>query len=359
MPAADALGALDSGAGRSDAGRSASPPRGLRAERAAQPRGPAPGPCWSASCAIRCLLLLLAAAAVSGLTGDPTDAVIIGVIVALSVGLGFVNEYRSEQAVDALHAQIRHTALVVRDGAPQRVDVDRRSCRATSCSCRSATSCRPTCGCSRRPSSSATRRCSPASRCRSTRRADPVAHEQSCALMGTIVREGIGARRGRAHRDADRRSGGSRSGSASDPARPRSRSGCGKFSFLLVRVAGVLTVSIFVINLAAAPAVHRRAAVLARDRDRPHAAAPAGDRDGEPLDRIAAARAQEGAREAAREHRGPRQHHAAVHRQDRHAHRRPHHVRSRRRRRPARRSPRAHLLGLVCNEAVARRRARP
>ena len=33
------------------------------------------------------------------MTGDPSDAVIIGVIVVLSVGLGFVNEYRSEQAV--------------------------------------------------------------------------------------------------------------------------------------------------------------------------------------------------------------------------------------------------------------------
>src|SRR5450432_124177 len=69
------------------------------------------------------LLLLVAAAAVSGFTGDPTDAVIIGVIVALSVGLGFVNEFRSEQAVEALHSQIHHTALVIRDGVPKRVDV--------------------------------------------------------------------------------------------------------------------------------------------------------------------------------------------------------------------------------------------
>jgi P-type Mg2+ transporter len=53
------------------------------------------------------LVLLLCAAAVSGLTGDPTDAVIIAVIVTLSVGLGFVNEYRSARAVAALHADIR------------------------------------------------------------------------------------------------------------------------------------------------------------------------------------------------------------------------------------------------------------
>ena len=60
------------------------------------------------------LVLLLGAAAVSGLTGDPTDAVIIAVIVTLSVGLGFVNEYRSARAVAALHADIRYEALVRR-----------------------------------------------------------------------------------------------------------------------------------------------------------------------------------------------------------------------------------------------------
>ena len=36
--------------------------------------------------------------------GERSDAVIIGVIVALSVGLGFVNEYRAEKAAEALHA---------------------------------------------------------------------------------------------------------------------------------------------------------------------------------------------------------------------------------------------------------------
>jgi hypothetical protein len=54
------------------------------------------------------LVLLLGAAAVSGFTGDPTDAIIITVIVALSVGLGFVNECRSARAVAALHADIRY-----------------------------------------------------------------------------------------------------------------------------------------------------------------------------------------------------------------------------------------------------------
>jgi Mg2+-importing ATPase len=69
------------------------------------------------------LLLLLVAAAVSGLTGDPTDAIIIAVIVALSVGLGFVNEYRAAMAVQQLHERIRRQAVVWRDGNQQNVDV--------------------------------------------------------------------------------------------------------------------------------------------------------------------------------------------------------------------------------------------
>ena len=67
--------------------------------------------------------LLLAAAVASYFVGERSDAVIIGVIVALSVGLGLVNEYRAEKAAEALHSQIHHQALVVRDGHPVGVDV--------------------------------------------------------------------------------------------------------------------------------------------------------------------------------------------------------------------------------------------
>ena len=62
------------------------------------------------------LILLLGAALVSGLTGGGTNALIIAVIVALSVGLGFFNEYRAEVAMAALRAQIRQEAEVRRDG---------------------------------------------------------------------------------------------------------------------------------------------------------------------------------------------------------------------------------------------------
>ncbi len=69
------------------------------------------------------LLLLLGAALVSGLTGSGTNAVIIAVIVALSVGLGFFNEYRAELSMAALRGKIRHDAEVVRDGEPRSIPV--------------------------------------------------------------------------------------------------------------------------------------------------------------------------------------------------------------------------------------------
>ena len=69
------------------------------------------------------LILLLGAALVSGLTGGGTNAVIIAVIVALSVGLGFFNEYRAETAMTALRAKIHHDADVVRGGRARKVPV--------------------------------------------------------------------------------------------------------------------------------------------------------------------------------------------------------------------------------------------
>jgi Mg2+-importing ATPase len=69
------------------------------------------------------LILLAAATVISLVVGQRTDAIIILAIVGLSVGLGFFNEYRSERVVEALHASIRHLALVIRDGNHLRLDV--------------------------------------------------------------------------------------------------------------------------------------------------------------------------------------------------------------------------------------------
>ncbi len=70
------------------------------------------------------LILLAVTAVLSYFLGDDNQALIIGVILAASIGLGFFNEYRAEQAAAAMHSRIRHTAIVRRDG--KFVDVDVR-----------------------------------------------------------------------------------------------------------------------------------------------------------------------------------------------------------------------------------------
>jgi P-type Mg2+ transporter len=69
------------------------------------------------------LLLLLVAAVVSAVVGDLTEALIIGAIMVMSIGLSFFNEYRSEKAVEELHSEIKHLAVVDRDGAPAEIAV--------------------------------------------------------------------------------------------------------------------------------------------------------------------------------------------------------------------------------------------
>ena len=69
------------------------------------------------------LLLLFVAAVVSAVVGDRTEALIIGGIMLMSVGLSFFNEYRSEKAVEALHSQIHRVAFVERDGKSTEVNV--------------------------------------------------------------------------------------------------------------------------------------------------------------------------------------------------------------------------------------------
>lgn len=70
------------------------------------------------------LALLAVTAVVSYFLGDPTQAVIIGVILVVSICLGFINEYRAERAAAALHSQVRHSALARRGGRYVSVDVN-------------------------------------------------------------------------------------------------------------------------------------------------------------------------------------------------------------------------------------------
>ena len=63
------------------------------------------------------VLVLLAAAVVSGLVGDAVDTVAILVIILLNAVIGFAQEYRAEQAMDALRRLAAPSARVRRDGA--------------------------------------------------------------------------------------------------------------------------------------------------------------------------------------------------------------------------------------------------
>jgi Ca2+-transporting ATPase len=62
------------------------------------------------------IIVLLAAALVTTLLGDYKDTVVILAIVILNGIVGFVQEYRAEQALDALKRMASPTARVVRDG---------------------------------------------------------------------------------------------------------------------------------------------------------------------------------------------------------------------------------------------------
>jgi Ca2+-transporting ATPase len=62
------------------------------------------------------ILVLLAAAVISGFIGDLTDTVVILIIVILNGLIGFVQAYRAERAIAALKALAAPSAHVLRDG---------------------------------------------------------------------------------------------------------------------------------------------------------------------------------------------------------------------------------------------------
>jgi P-type Mg2+ transporter len=200
------------------------------------------------------LILLVAAAATSLVVGQRTDALIILAIMALSVGLGFFNEYRAARAVEALHSRIRHTAVTSRDGKVVEVNLtelvpgdivglavgevvpaDMRLLETSDLACDEAM---------------LTGEAMPAEK-----GIDPAPPSESpldlpsCVFMGTVVRTGAGRgvvvqtgrvtafgriaiRLGEAHEETG------------------FQVGLRHFSVLLVQVTAVLTVSIFVINAA-------------------------------------------------------------------------------------------------------------
>ncbi|EWM12143.1 magnesium-translocating P-type ATPase [Kutzneria sp. 744] len=197
--------------------------------------------------------LLLAAAVASYLVGERSDAIIIGVIVTVSVGLGFVNEYRAEKAAEALHSQIRHQTQAIRDGRSATVDVtalvpgdviglrlgdvvpaDLRLIAVTGLQC---------------DESILTGESLPADKnTAAVPPGTPLAELSGCALMGTVVHAG-GARGLVVATGAHTEFGKIAAGLSTHQLDTTFQVGLRRFSMLLVYVAGSLTTSIFMINV--------------------------------------------------------------------------------------------------------------
>jgi P-type Mg2+ transporter len=200
------------------------------------------------------LALLVAAALTSFLVGERTSAAIILLIICLSVGLGFFNEYRSARAVEALHSQLRHRALALRDGSATAIDVtdivpgdvirlavgdvvaaDLRLIEAEGLEC---------------DESVLTGESLPAEKGTSPVTAPESSLDlSSCAFMGTVVREGSGL--GVVVSTGARTEFGAIALKLGD-RQPQTafQLGLRDFSLLLVRVTVVLAGSILVINIA-------------------------------------------------------------------------------------------------------------
>lgn len=67
------------------------------------------------------IVVLMAAAVISGFAGDLTDTIIILVIVVLNAIVGFIQEYRAEKAMDTLKKMASLNSVVLRDGNPTKI----------------------------------------------------------------------------------------------------------------------------------------------------------------------------------------------------------------------------------------------
>ncbi len=67
------------------------------------------------------VIILLIAVLISFVAGKTTDAVVILIVIIVNAGIGFFQEYRAEQAVQALQKTVKKKAKVIRDNQLQEV----------------------------------------------------------------------------------------------------------------------------------------------------------------------------------------------------------------------------------------------
>ena len=65
------------------------------------------------------IIILLIAVTLSAFLGEVLESIVIGVIVLFAIGLGFVQEFRAERAMEALRRMAAPNARVIRDGREQ------------------------------------------------------------------------------------------------------------------------------------------------------------------------------------------------------------------------------------------------
>src|SRR5512139_163551 len=68
-------------------------------------------------------IILMVAALISGILGQPENTIIIFFIVVVSVILDFFQEYRAEKAAEELRKRVSNTSATLRDGIKRDIDV--------------------------------------------------------------------------------------------------------------------------------------------------------------------------------------------------------------------------------------------